>query len=227
MINIILSPSQQTNNKCVMGDSEEDHCFKIAKLTADLLKEYDCNVCLIPKQLKDLKEVVAMSNHFVKTNPAKLSFHLDIHTDGGYNGNGSSGFFASENGRQFITIIHQEISKITPWADASVNERGSLYVLSQTTAIAGLIELSFHDRLNEAKFIHENMGLFAVALVEGLIRACGLVKRKADEAFINCVNVLVKEGIIKEPEKWYNIKDANIIALIKNTANRLFELTGV
>ena len=36
MINIVLSPSQQAWNKCVMGDTEEAHSFAIAKLVGQV-----------------------------------------------------------------------------------------------------------------------------------------------------------------------------------------------
>jgi len=234
MVNIILSPSQQTKNQCAMGDSEADHCYDIAKITYELLKDYECNVCLIPKELNYLQDVVNYSNDFVNKHPGIPSFHLDIHTDAGYNGKGSSGFYVSENGRQFISIIQREIAKVTPWLDSGVTERDNLYVLNYTSAYAGLIELSFHDRLNEAKHLHTQKDLYAQGLLSGLVKACGLVQKKKkikiDYGFENCVEVLVKNGIIEDSKYWIvnEYYDPTFVKiLIEKTARRLFQLTGV
>ena len=74
--------------------------------------------------------------------------------------------------------------------DGGISQR-DLYVLRETTAVAGLIELSFHDRLEQAKHIHDNMDLYAQAIVSGLIRACGLIKKQrehwAEESYQKCL----------------------------------------
>jgi hypothetical protein len=225
MINIILSPSQQSSNRCAMGDSEEDHCHQIGRVTFELLKEYECNALLIPKKLSNLQEVVNMSNEFVTKNTglSVTSFHLDIHTDAGYDGKGSSGYYYSENGRQFISIVQNEVAKITPWLDGNIIERGSLYVLSHTKAIAGLIELSFHDRMKEAKHMHENISLYAKALMNGLVRACGL-KKKIDSSLASDVDKLVTKEIIQDRNYWIvnnQYDTANVRRLIHNMAEKI------
>lgn len=232
MVNIILSPSQQVANKCALGDSEEDHCFEIAKLTALLLKDYECNVLVVPKEINGteaavLQQVVEASNGFCNRNYKLPSFHLDIHTDAGYNGKGSSGFYISENGRQFISIIQKEIAKVTPWLDSGVTKR-SLYVLKHTVAIAGLIELSFHDRRTEATHIHENMDLYALGLLNGLVSACGIVKKKVeiDKHYKNSVDLVVSRLKLNTAEHWYNHEDIYVKELIVRMANELYKLTS-
>ena len=71
--------------------------------------------------------------------------------------------------------IYREIAKITPWDDGTVRER-NLYVLKHTQAIAGLIEVSFHDNVDQAKWIHANVDGIASAIVKGLENATGIVK---------------------------------------------------
>jgi len=185
MINIVLSCSQQSWNKCAMGDTEEDHTYSIAKKTGELLQDYKCNVLVISKDItgtetETLNQVVTASNAFASSHEGQ-AFHLDIHTDGGYQGAGVSGFYYpnSENGKDFISLIHKEVSAMTPWADGAVSPR-VLFVLAKTQATAGLIELSFHDVYAQAKHIHENADLYAQAIVRGLVRACGLEKKKAE-----------------------------------------------
>ena len=183
-INIILSPSQQWWNKCYIENcTEQDHTFQIAEKCEQYLKAYDCNVFLIPKlkgnESETLTKIVKLSNDFVNTYGG-LSFHLDIHTDGGYVGRGASGFYLSDAGQGFITRIHQEISKLTPWGDGGVKRR-DLYVLQYTKAVAGLIEVSFHDKSEEAQWVHHNIDNIAKAIVTGLENATGIKKNKPDQ----------------------------------------------
>lgn len=233
MVNIILSPSQQTHNRCVLGDSEEDHCFEIAKLTALLLKDYNCNVHIVPKDISGteasvLQQVVNDSNGFCNRNYGLPSFHLDIHTDAGYDGKGSSGFYVSSKGRDFISIIQKEIAKVTPWLDSGVTKR-HLYVLDHTVAVAGLIELSFHDRKIEATHIHENMDQYAIGLLNGLVDACGLKKKVTDldKNYKNCVDLVVAKLKLNTPEHWYYHEDIYVHELITKMANELYRLTMV
>lgn len=193
MINIILSCSQQSWNKCIVGDTEEDHTYLIAEKAGLLLQDYDCNVLVISKDLigsesQTLQEVVSLSNDFAYAHKGQ-SYHLDIHTDAGEYGKGSSGFYVSENGRQFISLIQAEVSKITPWTDIGISKRDNLYVLNKTQAVAGLIELCFHDNYEEAKHLHDNMDLYCQAIVRGLVRACGLELKKRNTGQNLTINI--------------------------------------
>lgn len=180
MKNIVLSCSQQTGNKCLLCPSEEHHTHIVASKVAELLKGYDANVLLLPKEISGtesevLNKVVNLSNEFIRANSGK-GWHLDIHTDGGYSATGSSGFFLSEGGKFFIQNIHKEVSALTPFLDGNVSKRDNLYVLRATDAVAGLIEICFHDKPNEAKWLHDNMDAIAQAITKGLVEACGLKK---------------------------------------------------
>lgn len=179
MKNIVLSCSQQTWNKCLYCESEENHTHLIAVKVAELLKEYDANVYVIPKDIggsenDTLVKVVSISNDFIRANGD--GFHLDIHTDGGYAATGSSAFYTSENGKNFITPIHKAVSALTPFPDGQTTKRDGLYVLRATDAVAGLIEICFHDKPNEAKWLHDNMDAIAKAITQGLVESCGLKK---------------------------------------------------
>jgi hypothetical protein len=46
-----------------------------------------------------------------------------------------------------------------------------------TDAIAGLIEISFHDRPNEAKWMHENINIISDAIVMGIVRGTDISKK--------------------------------------------------
>lgn len=203
--NIVISPSQQTYNKCLQGDSEADHCRLIAEKVVELLKRYECNVWLIPPvegtESEVLQKVVNSSNYFCKTNPSDADFHLDIHTDAGYSATGSSGFFFSEGGKSFIQKIHKEVSDITPWTDGLCYLR-DLFVLRKTDAIAGLIEISFHDKKNEADWIHANISQIAESIVRGIVKATEIVEKPMQkiENIDEAIEILMQRGIVNNAE---------------------------
>lgn len=224
--NIIISPSQQQYNKCVQNDSEADHCRLIAEKVVELLKRYDCNVWLVPKlegsESDILQKVVNSSNYFVKTNPSYANYHLDIHTDAGYVGNGASGFYMSEGGKAFVSKIYKEIAALTPWSDGICSVR-DLFVLRKTDSIAGLIELSFHDKPNETKWVHENMDQLAESIVKGIVNATCIEKKKIEKItdVDEAIGILAEVGIVSNVEYWLKCADIvpYIATLFLNVAN--------
>lgn len=216
MTNIIISPSQQSWNKCAMGDNEADHTYEISKKVRDLLREYDCNVTLIPRIPGDenytLGQVVTISNNFVNAMGGGKSYHLDIHTDAG-GGKGASGFYMSDEAKGLITQVWREVSNITPWGDGNITYR-NLYVLKNTTAVAGLIELSFHDDITQSRWIHGNVDLLAKAIAKGIVGATGIKKKESsvDGGAIQKGNIdLVAKAIgLNSPNVWYAYPDANV-----------------
>lgn len=180
MINIVISPSQQAWNKCAFGDSEQDHAYDICKKLVEYLRAYNCNVNLIPKmdnvsESLGLKQIVEMSNHFIEAFGG-IGYHLDVHTDAGYAGKGASAFYVSESGKGFITQIWRGISALTPWGDGNIRERNNLYILNNTIATSGLIELSFHDNVEQAKWLHQYIDAIAKNLCESIVAATGMQK---------------------------------------------------
>lgn len=206
-INIILSPSQQVNNKCAIGDSEAVHCRLIALKIAEKLKAYDCNVWLVPEiegtESEILNKVCNSSNYFVENNKADKSYHLDIHTDAGNYATGASGFYVSEAGKNFISEIHKQLIDLTPWKDGKVSER-ELYVLRHTLAVAGLIEIAFHDNIQSATWIHGNIDLIADTIVRGLVNATGITLKKTEITLDEALTILIKNEVITNKVYWLN-----------------------
>lgn len=229
--NIIISASQQFNNKCIMGDTEDKHCQVIANKVADMLKAYDCNICLIPAlsgtETERLIKVVNISNDFVKANPAGMSYHLDLHSDAGYNGSGACGFYVSEGGKAFMLKVWKEVSNLTPWGDGEVTRRDNLHVLNATDAIAGLLEISFHDKLDEARWMHESSTVISKTITRGIVIATGIREiPKVEVSDANeAIKVLVAKGIVNSPEYWLKAVDVtkNLDTLIINTVKALNE----
>lgn len=176
MINFVISPSQQTENPCKMGDNEESHMYLVGQELLDILSKYDgINPVLVPQNL-DLIGSIRFSNAFVQKSGgnAENSRHLELHSDAGAYAKGSSAFHCSEAGKQFITPIFEAIANITPTSDIGVKKRTDLGALNQTTATAGLIEVSFHDNMQEAKWIHENIKQIARTIADVQIKQFNL-----------------------------------------------------
>jgi len=177
MINLVLSPSQQSNNECLHGDSEEDHMYDIALEVYKILEEYpELNILLIPKTTTSLADSVNISNQFIIKNGG-TGYHLELHSDAGNYATGATGIYYSPNGKDFITPIYEEMRKITPWSDVGIVRRIDLYALKHTIAVAGLIEISFHDSKKESDWIHNNMNLISRSLAIGTCKALGVNPR--------------------------------------------------
>lgn len=173
MINLVIAYSQQRTNKCYNGDTEQNHMESIAGTLCDILREDKrFNVFLIPQQNTgtdsgNLKASIALSNKFIRANGGK-GYHIELHSDAG-GGRGATGLYASEAGKKMVSALMEELPEVTPYEsdEGRIRKRTDLGALNQTKAVAGIIEVSFHDRLNEAKWIHENSISIAVALAHG------------------------------------------------------------
>lgn len=220
MVNIVISPSQQGWNKCAVGDSEQDHTYDICKKLVEFLRGYRCNVTIVPRiehvgESASLRQVVEVSNNFVRSFGG-TGYHLDVHTDAG-GGKGASAYYMSDAGKGFVTQIWRELSKLTPWGDGGVNYRSDLYVLNNTIATAGLIELSFHDDVEQAKWIHLNIDLIAQTLGKAIVTATGIEKLEvkeehwAEKPYVKLVN----SGIVINERRFDdNVKRGELFAIL-------------
>jgi hypothetical protein len=177
-INIVLASSQQRGLGCSMGDSEQAHMFQITTKVYNILKpDNRLNVFQIPLKegtdTQNLIDTVNISNDFILSN-GRTGYHLGLHSDGGAYATGASGLYVSEGGKNFITPIFEEVSAITPWNDIGIRQRTGLWELNQTVAIAGIIEVSFHDIPHEAEWIHGNMDLIASVISVGIYKGIGI-----------------------------------------------------
>jgi N-acetylmuramoyl-L-alanine amidase len=178
-INLVISPSQQFENHCKMGDTEADHTRKIATMIyKNLSKIPSINLFLVPVSNKErdtarLRDAVSMSNDFIKQNGG-TGYHFAIHTDAGGYATGASLLYKSEEGKKFGTPIIENIMQLTPWNDVGLKVRNGLYELNKTLAYAALIEISFHDSSKEARWIHENMQTIADVITDGILKGLGL-----------------------------------------------------
>jgi N-acetylmuramoyl-L-alanine amidase len=174
-INLVIGYSQQAHNACKMGDNEQTHMQPIAEALYDILSgDRRLNTYLMPLQNTgtdsgNLKASIALSNKFIKANGGK-GYHIELHSDAG-GGKGAVGLYVSETGKRLVSALMGALDDITPAADEDrIRYRDNLGALNQTLAVAGIIEVSFHDKPDEAKWIHENSVSIAVAIAYGFYK---------------------------------------------------------
>lgn len=179
MFYVTISPSQQIHNACKYGDSEADHCRKIAnEVFKNLDQDQHIKAYVIPKLNsslqagnKYLKEVVKLSDNFTKVVDRNKRYHIDIHTDA-YKGEtrGTTTFYYSRgsNSHKLAKCIHEQVVKLSG-KSRSITARPKLAIMD-VKASSILVELDFHDNVGGAAFIHANIKKLADAITIGLYK---------------------------------------------------------
>lgn len=185
--NLVIAYSQQRKNLCKCGDVEQDHMFIIANYLYNIMimdSRFNCYIIpklpAAPDGVENLKtdnarltKSINMSNEFIRVN-GNVGYHLELHSDSGGYKKGCSGLYLSEKGKNFLLPIIKELADLTPFKDGNLlYYRNDLSALKRTTAVAGVIEVSFHDTIEGAKWIHENMNSIAVRLANGIYKSLG------------------------------------------------------
>lgn len=173
MINLVLSPSQQAG-------TEEPLIKPIAQRLYDMLRTDNLvNVALVPYFEGDdetaLWNAIQWSNNWISQNGGQ-GYHFALHADAGAYARGASGLYFSDNGKAFITPVTQAIMDLTPWPDVGIKYRNNLGELKNTTAIAGLLEISFYDNSEELAWMKNNVNLIADTIKNGIYKALGITK---------------------------------------------------
>ncbi|MDF2678070.1 MAG: hypothetical protein K0Q97_2407 [Bacillota bacterium] len=183
MVKIYLSPSNQPNNKYIVGDTNEKAEMEaVAKIIKSILdKEYDCETFLATLNLgTDLNERTAEA----KSNGCDI--YLAIHSNAGGN-NTASGAVAfyhpdSTTGKLLATNIVNELGVICPIESNRINSvingmnafggigYGEIRNPSSVGLTAVIAETDFHDNPLTAKWIIENKNEIARAYVNAIVK---------------------------------------------------------
>jgi len=174
-INLVIAYSQQSHNACAMGDTEQNHMYPIAKALCGILSmDKRLNIYLIPLQNTgsdsgNLKASIVLSNKFIRANGGK-GYHIELHSDAGTYAKGCSALYKSEIGKRLATALYNELSDLTPTTDAGIRKRDDLGALNQTLAVATILEVSFHDSPDEARWLHAESIPIAVRAANGIYK---------------------------------------------------------
>lgn len=212
----MIVPSAQFQNKTVVPEAptETELVQPIARKIVESLQSEDrfdtiyIDVPNLGDDIANLKEQVSVCNAISDAYPE--SYILNIHSDGGYKGSGASAFYVSNNGRNWISPIFSEMGALTPWSDMQLSKRDNLMILNKTKAVAGLLEISFHDKKEEAYWIFNNVNNIAGAIVNGIYQGLQLPRYFVPDWQWDAFKSLVNKGVLNNPTYWSHQLHKNI-----------------
>jgi N-acetylmuramoyl-L-alanine amidase len=173
-IPIFLSPSQQPENICKSGDTEQDHCRKICNELISILQRDSRFVTSISSIVSGTVpekcwNVVYQSNDFITVNGGS-GYHFCLHTNAG-GWQGCSGFFTGNgSGKKATRACLDRLNDISPWKEHEFREYSELIEMNSIASTIYL-EVNFHDNLEQSKWIHNNIKIIAQQAYKGLCDA--------------------------------------------------------
>lgn len=231
MAKVYISPSTQENNKGVGNyGTEEYRMHQIADIVYSELKRHGIVVYKATKSMS-LNQIVADSNN---KNP---DLHLAIHSNANEGkARGCEVFCYRINskytGYQFAKKIYDRIAAITPTSDRGVKQGYNyygpgkhMYEVAYTNASAALVEVAFHDNIEDAKWIISNIKKIGVELAKATLDQLG-IKYKEEKSMPEYTGIM-KEAFEKGwiTKKGYDpdqpITMEKLMYILKNFENYL------
>lgn len=169
MPTIYLSPSTQQYNLFVTGGSEEYWMNLIADAMEPYLRQYGINF------YRNTPEMTAGSS-IRDSNSKNVDFHIAIHSNAsGENQAGKNrgiivfNYPGSRNGERMANILVNNFKKIYPLPDlVKAVPSISIGEVSRTSAPSVLIEVGYHDNVEDATWITNNIDLIAKTIASSV-----------------------------------------------------------
>ena len=172
---IYLRPSTQLANTYVTGGSEEYWM----NLLADELEPW-----LISSGIRFSRNTPQMTagSSIRASNAGNYDFHLALHSNAAPEGRygevqGIIAFYApnSVNGKRAAVLISENLGTIYPYPEgARAQSTTSLGEVTRTRAPAVLVEIAYHDNIDDANWITSNLGQIAEKLALSMTEYFGL-----------------------------------------------------
>lgn len=162
---IYLSPSTQERNIGVGNyGTEEKRMNEVVDVVEKVLINHGIKVYRNRRDW-DLKEVIKDSNL------RKPGLHFSIHSNAG-GGRGAEIFAHSPGGEgeKAAKIIYNEFETIANIKGRGIKFNSKFYELNSTNAPAVLIEVAFHDNLEDANWIVNNIENIGTSLAKGVLK---------------------------------------------------------
>lgn len=175
MPSVYLSPSLQEFNPYINGGTEEEY----ANLIVDAMEPY-----LIASGIEfgrndpemTLSEAIADSNY------GDYDFHFSVHTNAGppslagkLQGPDVYYYATSFYGREMAEIVAENLALIYPYPEKSgIVPTTTLAELKRTRVPAVLVEVAYHDNLEDAQWIKDNVEPIGEALAKSIAEYFGL-----------------------------------------------------
>ena len=169
MPRVYLSPSLQEFNPFVNGGTEEEYMNLIADAMEPYLTASGIEFVRNSPEMT-LGEAIAQSNN------SNIDFHLAIHSNASperiaWQRQGSVIYYYgnSEAGEEMADIIEDEFEEIYPDEDkVQTMPTTTLRELRRTNAPSVLVEVAYHDNVEDANWIKNNIQPIARALSRSL-----------------------------------------------------------
>lgn len=189
---IYLSPSLQDYNVYAAGNTtEKEQCFRIARYCeAALLR---CGF-----EVRCAKESMRTADVIKDSNDWGAYLHVPIHTNAG-GGSGCVVFVSKldEERTKYAQPVYDELAKITK-ADEKYGVRTANFLeIRDTSAKCIYVEAEFHDNVEGAEWIIENVEEIGEAICRGICHGAGTAYVKSDDETEKAKAWAVSEGLIK------------------------------
>ena len=163
MKSIYLSPSTQEKNQGAGSyGTEETRMNQLCDLVEQKLKNRYKIYRNKPEMT--LQQVVADSNS------KKPDIHLALHSNAG-RGKGCECWICGTGGQaeKLAQKVYGKIVAISPFVGRGVKTSKTLYEVNKTTAPAVILEVEFHDNLQGADWIVQNLEQIGQAITQGVL----------------------------------------------------------
>ena len=169
MPRVYLSPSLQEYNLYVNGGTEEE----ITNLIADAMEPY-----LLASGIEFTRNRPEMSlgEAIAASNAGNYDLHFAIHSNaapeslaGKLQGVDAYYFYNSPYGREMADIVTENMKQVYPDGEKVQSvATATLRELRRTNAPAVLVEVGYHDNVEDAQWIKENIDQIAKALAKSI-----------------------------------------------------------
>lgn len=161
---IYLSPSSQNNNRCSGGDTEAQHCRKIAQAAKKYLEKNGFKVKLADASLD-------VSGRVKDSNKWGAEVHIPIHTNAGCGDGTLVMCYRGCTQNKYVKNVYNALAQFTPTKDDGIKVRADLAEITGTKAMCVYVECEFHD--TRGKWIDQNIDGLGKAIAKGVCKAEG------------------------------------------------------
>lgn len=165
IISIYLNPSVQIHNLYTNGlGTEAEHMNDIANIMYDKLKdiyylEVDGNLA---------KNGLSLSKSLAESNSKSRHIHFSLHSNAG--GGKGTEIYTKGSDKRFASTMYENFFNLKDLKRRGIKDGTHLYEVKTSKAQhVALMEIAFHDNLDEAKFIIGNKDEIASNLVRSML----------------------------------------------------------
>ena len=177
MAKVYLSPSNQTDNRYVYGNTTEAvQCGKIADACRAALERSGVTV--------KVGHMPSMQDKCKESNAFGAELHVPIHTNafnGTVGGTRMFCFNSSGEGMKACKAIFSRLAPVTPGTSENIRVDASLYEVRVPSAPTAYIECEFHDNATTAKWIVEHTVDIGEAIARGICDYFGVTFKEKEQ----------------------------------------------